>query len=236
MSGNRKWRKRTRLQRLLERDNYRCGIHLAGCGESLDTKDANIGHIVPKAVLRRPTGYDQLHFDNLGSSVPDCNVQPMHEDCNFKMYSSFPPNPFTCYCKCCRWAFSNDNNEWVSERDVLIYFTREYIHYSHGYESTFIRVPFNIGQMGIGLRDGRLVDYGYTLMTCHRQLHHGAGLHYKVSKQTGGAWLLEDIKRFNRIAAQKPYPDAPSEGAWTPDHKEVVTVDNLLEIFPQRFS
>lgn len=121
-------------------------------------------------------------------------------------------------------------------RDVLIYFTREYIHYSHGYESTFIRVPFNMGQMGIGLRDGRLVDYGYTLMTCHRQLHHGVGLHYKVSKQTGGAWLLEDIKRFNRIAAQKPYPDAPPEGAWTPDHKEVVTVDNLLEIFPQRFS
>ncbi len=73
--ANRQRRKRA----ILERDDWRCGIHLGGCGEPINSmSDATIDHIFPttrnttKRVDRETHRWlDQLH-----------HLQPMHEWCN----------------------------------------------------------------------------------------------------------------------------------------------------------
>ena len=89
-------------RRILKRDEYKCGIHLAGCGKILKTRDATIGHIVPQA----------LHYEWEDSRVPaavkDSNVQPMCLACNEKMKATFPILPIESACRCCQWVFAKE--------------------------------------------------------------------------------------------------------------------------------
>lgn len=61
--------KRDKRKRVLERDGYRCGIHMSGCGKPLSLQEAEIGHIVPK-VLLKPGPYN--------------NMMPLQQERNFR--------------------------------------------------------------------------------------------------------------------------------------------------------
>ena len=111
--------KQNKLKAFLERDNYRCGIHLGGCGQPLTLKDASIDHIIPKAVARRPgttSNYNEcitkkIQADwrkKIKTEPPRwTNLQPMHKKCNNEDKGSlFPPVPIKKHCICCSYIYT----------------------------------------------------------------------------------------------------------------------------------
>lgn len=78
--------------RLLERDGYRCGVHVGGCGGELTLVTTTIDHIVPQNVLRTdPRVHDQLVKD-------EGFLQPMCQDCNSARKQGGLDVAFTCKC------------------------------------------------------------------------------------------------------------------------------------------
>jgi len=79
-------------RRLLERDGYRCGVHVGGCGGELTLVTTTIDHIVPQNVLRTdPRVHDQLAKD-------EGFLQPMCQDCNSARKQGGLDVAFTCKC------------------------------------------------------------------------------------------------------------------------------------------
>lgn len=124
-----------KLRRILDRDGGRCGIHMSGCGERLSLQDAEIGHIVPK-VLLKPGPYDnmvpqqqvrtfrsRLTREGNRQFPKDMNIQPMHKTCNLRMGSAFPLVPIINHCSCCEYVYiarrSGDTRP-VRESDPLL--------------------------------------------------------------------------------------------------------------------
>ena len=46
-------KKRERKLNLLKRDNYRCGIHLGGCGKKITLEETSVDHIIPKNIMKK---------------------------------------------------------------------------------------------------------------------------------------------------------------------------------------
>ena len=72
---------------LLRRDNYRCGIHLGGCGKKITLEETTIDHIVPQIILKDIKKYIQIKKaykaytrESLGNGL--FNLQPMCSSCN----------------------------------------------------------------------------------------------------------------------------------------------------------
>ena len=85
-------RKAKQKKRLLERDGYRCGVHVGGCGRKLTLASTTIDHIVPQNILRiNPKVYDQLAGD-------ESFLQPMCQDCNSARKQGRLDVAFTCTC------------------------------------------------------------------------------------------------------------------------------------------
>ena len=79
-------------KRLLERDGYRCGIHVGGCGRKLTLEKITIDHIVPQNILRvNPEIFDQLAND-------ESFLQPMCQHCNSARKQGRIEVEFTCKC------------------------------------------------------------------------------------------------------------------------------------------
>lgn len=79
-------------RRLLERDSYRCGVHVGGCGRKLTKEATTIDHIVPRNILRiNPEIYDQLASD-------ESFLQPMCQDCNSARKQGTLDVAFACKC------------------------------------------------------------------------------------------------------------------------------------------
>ena len=79
-------------RRLLERDGYRCGVHVGGCGRKLTLATTTIDHIVPQNILRiDPKIYAQLARD-------ESFLQPMCQDCNSARKQGRLDVAFTCNC------------------------------------------------------------------------------------------------------------------------------------------
>ena len=106
---------------LLERDNWRCGIHLGGCGKTLTLDDFTRDHIVPENVGR---GY------GCRKDVRTMrNYQAMCEICNKKRKDgAFPPTPINKHCpnSCCKWLYIQNHRQtylvWVNKiKEVEVY-------------------------------------------------------------------------------------------------------------------
>ena len=79
-------------RRLLERDGFRCGVHVGGCGRKLTLQATTIDHIVPRNILRvNPEVFDQLAND-------ESFLQPMCKDCNSARKQGRIEVEFTCEC------------------------------------------------------------------------------------------------------------------------------------------
>ena len=79
-------------RRLLERDGYRCGVHVGGCRRKLTLATTTIDHIVPQNILRvDPEIYVQLAGD-------DSFLQPMCRHCNGAGKQGRVAVEFTCKC------------------------------------------------------------------------------------------------------------------------------------------
>lgn len=103
-----------------------CGIHPGGCGKPVSMENAEVGHIIPKAMVPRGHPYDEYFYDEYfhrqvrkelrkrrGETMAiDVNVQPMHRECNQRMEAIFPPQPIVSHCTCCTWIYV------VSHRDT----------------------------------------------------------------------------------------------------------------------
>lgn len=98
-------------KKLLERDNYRCGIHLGGCGKQIQLRHTTKDHIIPRnielntgALLKYLREKKSLHNVN-----PDLfNLQPMCEICNSnKKKGVFPGATLDKKCPndCCRYIY-----------------------------------------------------------------------------------------------------------------------------------
>ena len=78
-------------KRLLERDGWRCGIHVGGCGANLSLRETDIDHIVGRNVLKTNRKlYLQL-------SLLDGLLQPMHRRCNALKHGALFLD-FKCHC------------------------------------------------------------------------------------------------------------------------------------------
>lgn len=113
--------KRERLRYILDRDDYRCGIHLGGCGKPLSIENATIDHIEPKATCIAP--YDEIGTKEMRNSIRRkqqdrknpifpkfMNIQPMHRSCNEKKGSVYPPVPIITHCSCCEYMYIAKRN------------------------------------------------------------------------------------------------------------------------------
>ena len=123
-----KMKKRSKKQKrkinLLERDNYRCGIHLGGCGKKITLEETTVDHIIPQNILK----YDEKHKqrikflkkfyknrtrESLAGGL--LNLQPMCSDCNnVKKRGNFPPNDIIKRCsnECCNFIYIKLKDKW----------------------------------------------------------------------------------------------------------------------------
>ena len=87
-------KRRSQLGRVLRRDNRLCGIHLGGCGNTIEgTRDGTVDHIIPSAFFSKVAGDSRHLYER------DWNCQPMHVACNQSKadwLSSWPK--FRCDC------------------------------------------------------------------------------------------------------------------------------------------
>ena len=100
-----------RIDRILDRDDWRCGVHLQGCGGVLKKGEGDTGHIVPKVVLRGAGISD--------AGLSDWYFQPMHVKCNRKMSTQYPPNQIVTWCDCCRYVYVSTADEGRLRRPVI---------------------------------------------------------------------------------------------------------------------
>ena len=123
--------KRNRLRRILDRDGWRCGIHMGGCGEKIEMiSDANIDHFIPQSVTEKrkqnelvplPQWKELQKFlksigflniaDNNFYALNDLNTQPMHRGCNTRKSAEWPPTEIISHCDCCKYFY-------MAERDI----------------------------------------------------------------------------------------------------------------------
>lgn len=90
--------KQPNKRELLKRDDFRCGIHIDGCGALLKHDEANIDHIIPKRFFHAGKTNRNKLFNQ------DWNKQPMHSGCNTQRNNEGSPSDiksfpeFTCEC------------------------------------------------------------------------------------------------------------------------------------------
>ena len=86
--------RRKQRGRLLRRDKRHCGIHLGGCGESIDQgQKCNVDHIIPSAFFSKVAGGSRSRYEG------DWNCQPMHVSCNQEKAAELAEWPkFGCRC------------------------------------------------------------------------------------------------------------------------------------------
>ncbi len=77
---------------ILKRDNYKCGIHLGGCGKKLSLDSMTIDHIVPKNILKGCKEYKKQFKKYKFIDNEFFNLQPMCLECKSKKQGNFPPN------------------------------------------------------------------------------------------------------------------------------------------------
>ena len=114
MSKRRK--KQNVKKNLLERDDYRCGIHLGGCGKILTLEETTEDHIIPQNILKNTLkikeikdSYKRQTRQSLDEGL--FNLQPMCLDCNsVKKQGNFPPQNIIKKCsnKCCKFIYVYD--------------------------------------------------------------------------------------------------------------------------------
>ena len=87
-------KRRSQLGRVLRRDNRLCGMHLGGCGATIEgRRDGTVDHIIPSAFFSKVAGGGRHLYER------DWNCQPMHVACNQSKadwLSSWPR--FQCDC------------------------------------------------------------------------------------------------------------------------------------------
>jgi len=101
-----------RITRLLKRDNYKCGIHVGGCGKEIKRGEATRDHIIPKNYSRKRSNNREF--------IGDWNYQPMHKRCNEEREGQIIDKPeFKCKChgvyvdeQGARWIMYRDRKNW----------------------------------------------------------------------------------------------------------------------------
>lgn len=86
--------RRKQRGRLLRRDKRRCGVHLGGCGKTIDQgQECNVDHIIPSAFFSKVAGGSTSRYER------DWNCQPMHMRCNQEKAAELAEWPkFHCRC------------------------------------------------------------------------------------------------------------------------------------------
>ena len=126
---------------LLERDSYRCGIHLGGCGKILTLKKTTIDHIIPQNINRTngPLGTLKESLKKqtrILLEVKLFGLQPMCHNCNnVQKQGGFPPTEIVKHCpnECCRFIY-------LMEGDA-----RYFLHYTHNLSRKDQNRPYRKG-------------------------------------------------------------------------------------------
>ncbi len=117
-------KKQERKINLLKRDNYRCGIHLGGCGKKITLEETTVDHIIPQNILKHDEEHKQrikflkkLYKSQTRESLAGgfLNLQPMCPDCNnVKKQGNFPPQNIIKRCsnKCCNFIYIKVKGKW----------------------------------------------------------------------------------------------------------------------------
>ena len=83
-----------KTRRIARRDQNKCGVHVGGCGLTVESKDRSLDHIVPQAFFKS-VGNDATSTE----SDEDWNRQLMHRGCDNDLgghVHGLPP--FWCHC------------------------------------------------------------------------------------------------------------------------------------------
>ena len=117
-------KKQQRKVNLLERDDYRCGVHFGGCGKKITLDETTVDHIIPQNIFKYDEKYkERIKFlkklykfrerESLAAGL--LNLQPMCSDCNnLKKRGVFPPSNIIKRCsnKCCNFIYLKENKNW----------------------------------------------------------------------------------------------------------------------------
>ena len=112
-------KKRERKLNLLRRDNYRCGIHLGGCGKKITLEETTVDHIIPQNITKKDKFakikkiYKKRTKESLANGL--FNLQPMCSECNNSIKKGkFPPSEIIKRCsnKCCKFIYHKEKNKW----------------------------------------------------------------------------------------------------------------------------
>ena len=117
-------KKQQRKVNLLERDDYRCGVHFGGCGKKITLDETTVDHIIPQNIFK----YDEKYKERIKFLKRFCkarareslaggllNLQPMCHGCNnVKKQGVFPPSNITKRCsnKCCNFIYIKIKGKW----------------------------------------------------------------------------------------------------------------------------
>lgn len=121
--------KKSRKLLLLERDNYKCGIHLGGCGKKLTLEETTVDHIFPKNMDRLGC-LKALSKDGQNIRVRDVrlkglvNLQPMCPKCNNLAKGGKFPTEIKKECPntCCKYLFlKNETKREKCANHFLLY-------------------------------------------------------------------------------------------------------------------
>lgn len=141
-------KKVTERRKLLERDDWRCGIHMEGCGEKIDSPSPSVctvDHIIPRTVFKKLSTNDYNGYNRAS-----WNKQLMHRSCNEKRGAGYDRSWPDFKCQCHFLYLEGDNayvgaydknargNEWALHlylENIVMYYE------SQGEKMSFTMIP-----------------------------------------------------------------------------------------------
>ena len=209
-------KKRERKLNLLKRDNYRCGIHLDGCGKEITLEETSVDHIIPKNIMKKNNliwikkRYKNRTKESLANGL--FNLQPMCFKCNNSIKKGkFPPRDIIKRCsnKCCKFTYHKEKNKWYLVFSYCLLKDEDNPTYENGSPKgkQIFRI-FRLEEISVRYSDGTETEKKYIYhgdrknKTIHYEIKRNGDLVYK-SDVGGTLFKLDMIKNNKRYSEQE---------------------------------
>ena len=185
---------------LLKRDDYRCGIHLGGCGKKITLKEMTVDHIIPQNInpkdklIEIKKGYKRRTKESLAKGL--FGLQPMCSECNNSIKQGvFPPRNLNKRCsnECCKFIYHKEKNKWHIVFSHYLIKKDDNSRYKDGSPKgkvAFLSMPLE--KIGIEYSDGT-IEEGYYLFGRTKD-----GILSVIPNKIGGLVSESDMIRNNK--------------------------------------
>ena len=203
-------RKRERKLNLLKRDNYRCGIHLGGCGKEITLEEISVDHIIPKNIMKPnklievKKRYKKRTKESLANGL--FNLQAMCSECNnFIKKGRFPARNIIKKCsnKCCKFIYHKEKNKWYLVFSHYILKDGDNPTYKDGSpKGKLIQISFKLTDVQLKFMDGTTSEKMYMLFEKNKRI---TGF---LPNSLGGSVSELDMKENNKRYGEQEIADS----------------------------